>query len=163
MEKMKRIFFAAATCLLLLACDRMTDNGRLDGMWQLMSVSYSRNAGGDSVVNVKDDRVYLQFQSNLAQITPGALRTDSMGRQIMMRFEKKGGNLRMYDFYAFYETVGPIGTERRTEEILLKDSSTVMLRPFGIDGLYADFSILKMNGDIMILKSGFAKLTLRKF
>lgn len=163
MKGAKIILCAAVTCIHLVACDTMTDNGRLDGMWQLLSVSYNVSEGQDSVVNVKNSRVYMHFQSNLAQITPGALATDSMGRQILMRFDKKGGNLRLHDFYAFSETVGPIGTERLAEEILLTDSATTLLRPFGIDGLYANFAIRKLDGKAMVLESDFAKLTLRKF
>ena len=163
MKGVKSILCAAIAGIHLASCDTMTDNGRLDGMWQLMSVSYNVQGGQDSVVNVKNSRVYMHFQSDLAQITPGALRTDSMGRHILMRFDKKGGNLRLHDFYAFFETAGPIGTERSAEEILLADSATTMLRPFGIDGLYANFAIRKLNGKAMVLQSDFAKLTLRKF
>ncbi|MEI3531564.1 MAG: lipocalin-like domain-containing protein [Bacteroidaceae bacterium] len=71
--------------------------------------------------------------------------------------------LKLHDFYAFYETAGPLGTERHSEEKLLTDSATTLLQPFGIDGLFANFNILKLTGSSMILQSDYARLVMRKF
>lgn len=160
----KGVFIAAVLCMtFFMSCDRLTENGRLDGMWQLLSVSYSLPAGEDSLVNVKSDKVYLSFQNDLAQITPGSFKTDSMGQRVLMRFRKTSSRLKLHDFHVFRETTGPIGTERHSEEKLLVDSAETMLRPFGIDGIYADFRIEKLSGDAMVLSSDYARLVLRKF
>lgn len=163
MRKVKFFLFVITVCALFASCDKMTNNGNLDGMWQLISVSYNKTGGEDSIVNVKNERVYMNFQQKLGQITPGTFRTDSMGRYLLMRFEKKSGMLKLHDFYVFYETAGPLGTERHSEEKLLSDSATTLLQPFGIDGLFANFNILKLTGSSMILQSDYARLVMRKF
>ncbi|MEI3531565.1 MAG: lipocalin-like domain-containing protein [Bacteroidaceae bacterium] len=89
MRKVKFFLFVITVCALFASCDKMTNNGNLDGMWQLISVSYNKTGGEDSIVNVKNERVYMNFQQKLGQITPGTFRTDSMGRYLLMRFEKK--------------------------------------------------------------------------
>lgn len=145
------------------ACDRMTDNGVLDGMWQLTSVAYKGGEGVDSIVNMRGKGVYFSFQKKLAQITPGEFQTDSTGERILMRFKKSSGALQLYDFHTFIEEVGPIGTERHSVEKLLTDSASTLLQPFGINGISAGFDIEKLNGDAMILQSTYARLIFRKY
>ena len=70
MRKVKFFLFVITVCALFASCDKMTNNGNLDGMWQLISVSYNKTGGEDSIVNVKNERVYMNFQQKLGQITP---------------------------------------------------------------------------------------------
>ena len=55
---------------LCVACDKVSDNGDLDGMWQIMSIAYQREQAAastyDSVCATKDYKAYLSFQLDLS-------------------------------------------------------------------------------------------------
>lgn len=148
---------------LLASCEESNENGKLDGMWQLTEVAYSRGGQYDSIANTKDARVYISFQRRLGAITPGTYRSDTIGNQVMMRFHYSGSSLSLYNFYVYRETWGEIGTERHVTETLLTDSASILLRPFGIDGIRADFHIDNLSRTRMTLTSDYAHLTLKKF
>lgn len=152
-----------AAVLLLFSCDRMTRNGVLDGMWQYLSVSYHLPDGSDSVVNMKNKKVYMIYGDDLGQISPGEYANDSLDKRVLMRFDKSGKSLRLFDFTVYGEEVGEIGTERHSVERRLADSTSVILAPFGVNGIYADFHIDRLDGEKMVLSSDYANIILRKF
>ena len=161
---MRRTFILLIVAsLMMISCDTMTRNGKLDGMWQYLSITYHTATGADSVVNIKDDKVYMMYGENLGQISPGAYRTNSMGDRVLMRFHKRGRTLELYDFTVYREEIGPIGTERHSVEVVLTDSASTLLAPFGVDGISARFHIKRLDGAKMELTSSSADILLRKF
>lgn len=146
------ILLIIALSLLTYSCDKHPKNGKLDGMWQIMSVCYNRGGSYDSLVQTKDLRAYLSFQLDLSQIVCHRLRLPK-SNTILMRFKHEGGQIRFYDFYYHY----------RTADTLFTDADTLSLVPVGFIGKEQTFDVLKLNEDVMELQSPFSRINLRKF
>jgi hypothetical protein len=160
---MKRIIpiLFISLAFVLAACENMSDKSKFEGQWQLLEVAYSHGGDYDSTVNVKSARVYFRFQSTLGQIRPGSFSTEEMGGNINMHFRRTSKRLKLYDFYAYNYESALDG--KHDWDTAITDSSTTLLQPFGIDGIYADFCIEKLTGSDMVLRSDYARLTFRRF
>ena len=149
------IFAIVATMLLVLStnsCDKMSDNGSLDGMWQIASVTYNNASRYDSTVDVKSEKAYLSFQLDLAQIK--WLERNVQGTSTFLsRFQREGDYLKLYDFYRHYRTTDSLFTEK----------DTLLLTPLGFRGFENKFQILEGGDKYMKLQSPFAIIELRKF
>ncbi len=146
------IFIAMSALLSAASCDKMPENGKLDGMWQIMSVNYAHNSAYDSLVSLRPQKVYMSFQLKLVQIRTGGLSGITKMSYILSRFKRSGSSLLLYDFYA----------QRFADDVLLTDSATTVLHCIGIDGLSADFHIDRLDDDQMQLSSSYARLVCRK-
>ena len=80
------IISAAVILFSAVSCDKLPENGKLDGMWQIMSVNYAHGSEYDSLVDIKSQKVYLSFQLKLAQIHTGAFRNEVQTDVILSRF-----------------------------------------------------------------------------
>ncbi len=147
------IISAAAILFSAVSCDKLPENGKLDGMWQIMSINYAHDSEYDSLVDIKSQKVYLSFQLKLAQIRTGTFSNEVQTDVILSRFKYKGSSLSLYNFYR----------KGFAEDQLLTDSATTSLRCFGIDGISADFHIDKLNGSEMQLSSDYARIICHKF
>jgi len=135
------------------SCNKISDNGDLDGMWQFMTVSYAHNGVYDSTINVKDYKSYLSFELSLAKISwINASITDTT-KTILCRFAHQGNTLRLYNFYFDFPA----------SDSLIADPNTMLLSPFGIKGNNATFTIQEESNHTLILQNDFAKIFLRKF
>lgn len=147
--------FLLGLCLLFCfqGCDKMSDNGDLDGMWQLMSVNYKTQSGYDSLIDTKNYKAYLAFQLDLARFNWLNLYLTDISNSVIFRFDDLGSKLKFHDFYIYYND----------HDSLLTDSTTTLLNPLGIKGIEADFDVIEKNKDRLILQSDYALLSLRKF
>ena len=151
---MRKILYIALVALTVCGCDKQSDNGDLDGMWQFLTVSYhSALAEEDSIVDIKAGKVYLSFQLDLAQIKSVNLDLDPEAISVLMRFDHSGDRLTLYDFYHHY----------RTADSLFTDADSLLLAPLGIKGSTCDFTVQKLNSQSMELSSDYADITFRKF
>lgn len=142
---MKKITFLFAALLLLTSCEiEFSNNGKLDGFWQLIAV----------------DTLATQHTSDLK--TSG--RTWAFqGRLLEMR-DTKGG---YSDLYFSFEHRGdslfldsPYLSDRDVDDIKITDINIV--RPYGVNGLKEGFEIESLSNNKLILRSKTLRLMLRK-
>ncbi len=142
---MKKITFLFAALLLLTSCEiEFSNNGKLDGFWQMIAV----------------DTLATQHTSDLK--TSG--RTWAFqGRLLEMR-DTKGG---YSDLYFSFEHHGdslfldsPYLSDRDADDIKITDVNIV--RPYGVNGLKEGFEIESLSNNKLILRSKTLRLMLRK-
>lgn len=142
---MKKITFQFAALLLLTSCEiEFSNNGKLDGFWQMIAV----------------DTLATQHTSDLK--TSG--RTWAFqGRLLEMR-DTKGG---YSDLYFSFEHRGdslfldsPYLSDRDADDIKITDVNIV--RPYGVNGLKEGFEIESLSNNKLILRSKTLRLMLRK-
>lgn len=142
---MKKITFLFAAFLLLTSCEiEFSNNGKLDGFWQLIAV----------------DTLATQHTSDLK--TSG--RTWAFqGRLLEMR-DTKGG---YSDLYFSFEHRGdslfldsPYLSDRDVDDIKITDVNIV--RPYGVNDLKEGFEIESLSNNKLILRSKTLRLMLRK-
>lgn len=142
---MKKITFLFAAFLLLTSCEiEFSNNGKLDGFWQMIAV----------------DTLATQHTSDLK--TSG--RTWAFqGRLLEMR-DTKGG---YSDLYFSFEHRGdslfldsPYLSDRDADDIKITDINIV--RPYGVNGLKEGFEIESLSNNKLILRSKTLRLMLRK-
>ncbi|WP_314807571.1 lipocalin-like domain-containing protein [Segatella oris] len=142
---MKKITFLFAAFLLLTSCEiEFSNNGKLDGFWQMIAV----------------DTLATQHTSDLK--TSG--RTWAFqGRLLEMR-DTKGG---YSDLYFSFEHRGdslfldsPYLSDRDADDIKITDVNIV--RPYGVNGLKEGFEIESLSNNKLILRSKTLRLMLRK-
>lgn len=142
---MKKITFLFAALLLLTSCEiEFSNNGKLDGFWQMIAV----------------DTLATQHTSDLK--TSG--RTWAFqGRLLEMR-DTKGG---YSDLYFSFEHRGdslfldsPYLSDRDVDDIKITDVNIV--RPYGVNGLKEGFEIENLSNNKLILRSKTLRLMLRK-
>ncbi|MGP1452584.1 MAG: lipocalin-like domain-containing protein [Segatella oris] len=142
---MKKITFLFAALLLLTSCEiEFSNNGKLDGFWQLIAV----------------DTLATQHTSDLK--TSG--RTWAFqGRLLEMR-DTKGG---YSDLYFSFEHRGdslfldsPYLSDRDADDIKITDVNIVS--PYGVNGLKEGFEIESLSNNKLILRSKTLRLMLRK-
>ena len=142
---MKKITFLFAALLLLTSCEiEFSNNGKLDGFWQLIAV----------------DTLSTQHTSDLK--TSG--RTWAFqGRLLEMR-DTKGG---YSDLYFSFEHRGdslfldsPYLSDRDADDIKITDINIV--RPYGVNGLKEGFEIESLSNNKLILRSKTLRLLFKK-
>jgi len=142
---MKKITFLFAAFLLLTSCEiEFSNNGKLDGFWQLIAV----------------DTLATQHTSDLK--TSG--RTWAFqGRLLEMR-DTKGG---YSDLYFSFEHRGdslfldsPYLSDRDADDIKITDVNIV--RPYGVNGLKEGFEIESLSNNKLILRSKTLRLLFKK-
>lgn len=128
----------------LIGCDiEMSDNGDLDGLWQLRSVdTLSTGASGD----MRESGVYWAFQFDLME----AQMVNEDG--IFFRFTLTADSLLLYDPYI---------DERDSSDIALTDPT--ILYPYGIHALDEGFAVLSLSSSAMQLQCDELRLTFRKY
>lgn len=142
---MKKITFLFAAFLLLTSCEiEFSNNGKLDGFWQMIAV----------------DTLATQHTSDLK--TSG--RTWAFqGRLLEMR-DTKGG---YSDLYFSFEHRGdslfldsPYLSDRDVDDIKITDVNIV--RPYGVKGLKEGFEIESLSNNKLILRSKTLRLLFKK-
>lgn len=136
---MKKLFILFTLTLLMSSCGKYPINERLDGMWQLMTLTKN----GQETINTKESRIYYNVQLHLFGLQKEGY-VEYLGR-----FIQTTDSLIISDF-----VVSGNNSVKATEEDLV---------PFGIYDLSERFGIEKMTDKEMILRSDDALLTFRKF
>jgi hypothetical protein len=155
---MRRLLYVLGSLLVgtafIASCTIDTsDNGDLDGMWQMMEVQYAGHNGNyDSIVQTKDKKIYWSVQYKLMDII-GNVGGDGLTNETLARFDHAGDSLVLYDFYRHY----------RSADSLISDSQTHVLNGIGVDGNVARFFVEKLTSDNLLLRSTYARVILRKF
>ncbi len=152
---MKKHFFIIGLihiCILTfcVACDKLPENGKLDGNWQVLEVQYARDGQYDSIVSVKEDKIFWAVQLKLIEIK-GVY--NGVCGNTLCRFVYADNHLTITEMY--YEIRGA--------DSLITDTNFDKLVKTGIMGSRAQFQIEALDGNRMQLKSDFARIIFRKF
>jgi hypothetical protein len=144
---MKRFFiYIIGIGLLLTACDKeSSDNGDLEGFWQMTEMD---NKYAKHVSDMHESGLTWSFQGKLLELRDV---TDHQ-KDIVMSFEHKGGELRVYN---------PYFVERDSDDIRVTDES--YLRPYGISKTDIQFKVLELSSKEMIIDNDTYQLKFRKY
>lgn len=152
-RKMRNFSLIAIFLLLLTGCSIETsNNGKLDGRWQLMELSYLD--GSNRTVKTKEQLIFWDIQYKLISIhcMTGKLH-ESLTEESLCRFTFTGDSLKLFDFYRHY----------READQKIDDPLTTYFQKTGINGIKANFAVLHLDSKTMLLQSDYAKLSFRKF
>lgn len=153
MRKMRNFSLITIFLLLLTGCSIETsDNGVLDGRWQLMEINYFD--GSNRTVKTKEQLIFWDIQYKLISIhsMSGKLH-DSLTEESLCRFNYTKDSLKLSDFYRHF----------READQKIDDPLTTYFQKTGINGINANFAVLHLDSKSMLLQSDYAKLSFRKF
>lgn len=140
-----QIIMCAVGVLLLCGCDiSSNDNGKLDGMWHLIT---TETLSTGDIADHSQQRLYWNIQSRLLQLED----KDYIHPSCLLRFEQNGMQLRVFEPYRYNREEG--------DEPL---SDAVFLLPFGISQTDETFLIEQINSKYLIMKSEEVRLSFRK-
>lgn len=154
MNRIKNYLLFLLLVLSSASCDKVPDNGCLDGMWQLMSIEC------DGIVDSKKaDQVYWSIRKNLVQFN------DLSGVNKFAHFSRSGDDMLVYDFC--HES----GQENETDnDEWIGYEEREQMNHWGVfpevdanGKLSQQFHFVLLNSSDMILSSGKYRLVFRKF
>lgn len=147
-------------CILaMFSCDKIPANGKLDGMWQVMSVEEN-----GTVSDMKEKKVYWSFQLGLVQFSAY---NNSHYKRMYARFKREGNELRFYDFFFDSENF----TESDNNEWITPDKASELNRW----GVYPEadeeqtgrvkktYTITTLDDNTLIVSSYRESVVLRRF
>lgn len=150
---MKHLLYIIAACLGLAACDFETsDNGDLDGYWQLHQMD---TLATGSSADMRNSKIMCAVQVRLLEF----MTLGEIGTGILFRFEQRNDSLIL---------TNPIQDDRNISDSLVSNPATLV--PYGMtpitgkDGkLEVKFCIEKLNDSRMILSNELYRLHFRKY
>lgn len=144
---MKRVLYILGMGLMMAACDlERSDNGDLDGMWQLRSVDSLNGRSADMRVPC----ISWSFQGDILETrkTPG----NGVKDDIIFRFSHHGDSLKL---------MSPFFNDRDNGDVEVEDVDD--LCRFGINELEEGFKVLQLSSGSMSLQSESLRLHFRKY
>ena len=136
---------ALLAAVLVCSCEiEMSGNGRLDGMWHLVSVDTLSTSG---VRDMSEERIYWSFQNRLLELDDKS----GVNHSVLYRFELSDGILNLRDPYIY---------DRENGDKPL--TNIIMLVPFGINELEENFTVEALGHGKMVLRSEYLRLKFRK-
>ncbi len=142
---MKRLIsiFALIPMMFFSSCEvEMSDNGDLDGYWQLARVD---TIGGGSCEMVTS-RVFWSVQMNLLEVSKVG------SSKYFFRFKVTDDYLKVYDPYLSARNKGDVQV-----------TDVQVLKPYGIQGLEEDFKIERLDGKKMTICSEMLRLDFNRY
>lgn len=142
----RRFFLFIIIGIGLTACDvEFSDNGDLDGFWQLCSIdTLETGRTGD----VREKGLTWAFEGKLLEVRD----VQKVHQDMILSFDHNSGYLRTFSPYLVYREEGD-----------LKIDDVDFLRPYGINQLEESFKVLELDGDRMVLESEVVRLSFRKY
>lgn len=158
------IFTILVAACALAGCDKLPENGKLEGMWQLTSIERNGEAR-----DVHNERAYWSVQLKLIQYTHtlGDMGMMSIYDRKYSHFKREDNILSIYDICYSSSNL----TEDDNNEWIDSGHRSEMFQ-WGIfaspdanheERICASFIIETLNGEAMVLKSDSATLRFRKF
>lgn len=143
---MRKIIAMMTVCLTLLACTMETsDNGKLDGMWQLTQLDTLATGGS---TDMRKSGVFWSVEKNL-------LETSALyggAEPVLFRFQHVGSQLSISDPYIDKRVDGDIKVE-----------DPEVLSFYNIDGLEQTFDVESLSSGKMKVKSARFRFHFRKY
>ena len=142
---MKKITFLFAAFLLLTSCEiEFSNNGKLDGFWQLIAVD---TLATQHISDLKTSGRTWAFQGRLLEMRD----TKGVCSDVYFNFIHRGDSL-LLD--------APYRSERDSDDLKVTDIREIS--PYGVNGLSEGFAVESLSNDKMILRSKTLRLRLRK-
>lgn len=134
------------SCLFITSCEiEMTDNGKLDGNWQLCQIDTLATNG---TCDMSYSSIYWGMENNLLQVRD----IDNNNLRILFRFNHQGDSLFIFDPYHVI-----------TKDELEPVESDSLLLPLGISQTEEHFLIEQLSNGNLTLKSPIYRLRFRKY
>ena len=147
MKRYTWLIVLGCVLLSLVACDWETsDNGELDGFWQMTDVDTLATGGHE---NVKEKALTWSFQGRILEVREATHKGTPI---YIFKFSHEGNVLKAFSPYL---------NDRDKEDPLVEDVKDIEL--YGFSALSEQFNVLKLTGSKMILQSATLKLTFRKY
>lgn len=145
---MKKLYiYIIGVMLLMVGCDvESSDNGNLDGFWQMTSKTDKYAKCG--AVDMRDSGLTWSFQGKLLELRD----VNDRQKDIVLSFEHDGNTLRVYNPYI---------VERDSDDI--KVSDPMLLLPYGIFSLDEKCNVVELKSDKMVLENERFLLKFRKY
>lgn len=135
----------AGVGMLMASCElEMSDNGKLDGFWQLRSVDTLANGAS---ADVRSMYVTWSFQGRLMQV-----RHVSSVLGVFFDFNHQGDSLYISNPYL---------SDREVDDVKVTDPR--LLQGYGIQKLEEGYRILQLDNNTMKLQSDLVRLTFKKY
>ena len=142
---MKKITFLFAALLLLTSCEiEFSNNGKLDGFWQLIAVD---TLATQHTSDLKTSGRTWAFQGRLLEMGD----TKGVCSDVYFNFIHRGDSL-LLD--------APYRSERDSDDLKVTDIREIS--PYGVNGLNEGFAVESLANDKMISRPKTLRLRLRK-
>lgn len=140
------LFFAnIILCMTLSSCDlEISDNGDLDGYWQLTKVD-SIESG--TITSMKGSNIFWAIQADVLQVR----NINYHNRKILFRFTNKNGQLNIYN---------PLLEINKDERVEVTNDS--ILKPLYIQSANETFTIDQLTNSNMILSNNMLRIYFKK-
>lgn len=150
MKKVLYIFTSVITCVALctamISCDIETsDNGNLDGFWQLTQIDSVAN---NKSVSMKESQIFWAFQTDVMEVR----NLKAGDTKVLFRFEKTGNQLSIHTPY--------LEKDKDHRELL---SDSTILKTYCIQGLGETYEINQLSNSNMQLSGSVLRLHFRKY
>ena len=130
----------------LTACDvEFSDNGDLDGFWQLSQVDTIQTG---KMGDFRDKGLTWAFQGKILEVRD----VQKVHQDIILSFSHTDHTLRVYSPYL---------VDRENDDLRIEDQE--LLKPYGISMPEESFAIKELKSDKMILESGMFRLYFLKY
>lgn len=157
MRRVLPMLVAAIAMLYTLAgCNKWSDNGALDGMWQVLTIENLRSG---KVTDVKDAQRYYCINLHVVSLTycaPNTLKDFHMTGNLA--YDRHSGSLDLDFPVRDYSKDKPHPDKVVTDQEVL-DS----LRPYGLYSIRTHLQVEKVNGSRLVMRSDSVLITCRRF
>lgn len=144
---MRKLLYIFTMLLMLAACDIHTsNNGDLDGYWQLRSVD---TLSSGMSCDMRDSMLFWSFQDNLLHVRDNK---EEKLDKVFMRFTISDKVMTL---------TNPIIDLRDSSDLVLTD--TTFLRHYGIHDMPETLKVVTLNSSTMILENRVLRLNFRKY
>lgn len=144
---MRKLLYIFTMLLMLAACDIHTsNNGDLDGYWQLRSVD---TLSSGMSCDMRDSMLFWSFQGNLLHVRDNK---EEKLDKVFMRFTLSDKVMTL---------TNPIIDLRDSSDLVLID--TTFLRHYGIHDMPETLKVVTLNSSTMILENRVLRLNFRKY
>ena len=144
---MRKLLYIFTMLLMLAACDIHTsNNGDLDGYWQLRSVD---TLSSGMSCDMRDSMLFWSFQGNLLHVRDNK---EEKLAKVFMRFTLSDKVMTL---------TNPIIDLRGSSDLVLTD--TTFLRHYGIHDMPETLKVVTLNSSTMILENRVLRLNFRKY
>ncbi len=140
--------------LMLGGCDKMPENGDLDGMWQLMTIQTP-----EATLQVKEQRAYINFYMHLAEWRM-PLRPHTDDFRYYSHFTLKGDSLCFFDLcHASAHTA----TGSDDIPVTAEEMAAGAMADWGIHTLHTRYRVLQLNAKHLTFEKADTVYAFRKF
>ena len=144
---MRKLLYIFTMLLMLAACDIHTsNNGDLDGYWQLRSVD---TLSSGMSCDMRDSMLFWSFQGNLLHVRDNK---EEKLDKVFMRFTLSDKVMNL---------TNPIIDLRDSSDLVLTD--TTFPRHYGIHDMPETLKVVTLNSSTMILENRVLRLNFRKY